>query len=112
MAMRERAFSYFSRPFLAASFAEIVPMRATEPLWDDGIELLSATPEWIAIIARCDKKTADRLVQFFQEISDLPLSEKKMSQLLFERCCSTPSNMEVISIRTNMLKWRMYVHPS
>ena len=77
MAMRERAFSYFSRPFLAASFAEIVRCAATEPLWDDGIELVSATPEWISIIARCDKKTADRLVQFFQEISDLPLSEKE-----------------------------------
>jgi anti-sigma regulatory factor (Ser/Thr protein kinase) len=47
------------------------------PLWDDGIELVSATPEWISIIARCDKKTADRLVQFFREISDLPLSERE-----------------------------------
>lgn len=82
-AMRERAFSYFSRPFSAASLAEIVRCAATEPVWDDGIELVSATPEWISIIARCDKETADRLVQFFQEMSDLPHSEKEDVALAF-----------------------------
>ena len=76
-AIRERAFSYFSTPFSTASFAEMVRSATTAAVWDDGIELVSATPEWISIIARCDKKTADRLVQFFQEISDLPLSEKE-----------------------------------
>ena len=76
-AIRERAFSYFSTPFSTASFAEMLRCATTEPPWDDGIELVSATPEWISIIARCDKKTADRLVQFFQEMSDLPLSEKE-----------------------------------
>ena len=76
-AIRERAFSYFSTPFSTASFAEMVRSASTAPLWDDGIELVSATPEWISIIARCYNKTADRLVQFFQEISDLPLSEKE-----------------------------------
>jgi len=75
-AMRERAFSYFTKPFSIASLAEIVRCATTEPFWDDGIELLSATPEWISIIARCDKKTADRLVQFFQEVSDLPAPER------------------------------------
>ena len=77
VAIRERAFSYFSTPFSTDSFAEIVRCATTEPLWDDGIELVSATPEWISVIARCDKKTADRLVQFFQEMSDLPLTEKE-----------------------------------
>jgi DNA-binding NarL/FixJ family response regulator len=76
-AIRERAFSYFSTPFSTASLAEILRCATAEPFWDDGIELVSATPEWISIIARCDKKTADRLVQFFQEMSDLPLSEKE-----------------------------------
>jgi anti-sigma regulatory factor (Ser/Thr protein kinase) len=76
-AIRERAFSYFSRPFSTASFAEIVRCATTEPLWDDGIELVSATPEWVSIIARCDQKTADRLVQFLQEMSDLPHSERE-----------------------------------
>lgn len=74
--MRERAFSYFSRPISPESLAEIVRLAAVEPSWDDGIEVMSATPEWISVVARCDKATADRLTQFFQEISDLPNPER------------------------------------
>jgi CheY-like chemotaxis protein len=76
-AMREGAFSYFSKPFSAASLAEMVRSATLEPAWDDGIELVSATPEWISVIARCDQKTADRLVQFFEEMSDLPGPERE-----------------------------------
>jgi len=75
-AMRERAFSYFSKPFSAASLAEMVRIAMLEPAWDDGIELVSATPDWISVIARCDLRTADRLVQFFKEMSDFPDPEK------------------------------------
>jgi DNA-binding NarL/FixJ family response regulator/anti-sigma regulatory factor (Ser/Thr protein kinase) len=75
-AMREGAFSYFSKPFAAASLTEMVRIATLEPAWDDGIELLSATAEWISVIARCDQKTADRLVQFLEEISDLPDPER------------------------------------
>ena len=82
-AMRERAFSYFTKPFSASALADIVRHAATEPFWDDGIELLSATPEWISIIARCDTQTADRLVQFFQEVSDLPAPERDVVAIAF-----------------------------
>ena len=75
--MRERAFSYFSLPFSATSLADIVRIATREPCWDDGIEVVSATPEWISVIARCDQGTADRLVRFFEEISDLPEPEKE-----------------------------------
>lgn len=75
-AMRERAFSYFSKPFSFASLAEMVRIAAIEPAWDDGIELVSATPDWVSLIARCDLRTADRLVQFFEEMTELPDREK------------------------------------
>jgi anti-sigma regulatory factor (Ser/Thr protein kinase) len=74
--MREGAFSYFSRPFSDESLLEMIRMSVTEPAWDDGIEVVSATPEWISVIVRCDTKTADRLVHFSREISDLPDPEK------------------------------------
>ena len=74
--MREGAFSYFSRPFSNEALIEMVRMAVAEPAWDDGIEVISATPEWISVIVRCDTKTANRLVHFFQEISDLPDPEK------------------------------------
>lgn len=74
--MRERAFSYFSKPFSPSSFAAMIRLATQEQCWDDGIEVIKATPEWIQIAARCDKKTADRLLQFFREIIDLPESER------------------------------------
>lgn len=76
-AIRERAFSYFSKPFTTSSLEEMVRSAATAPVWDDGIELVSATPQWISIAARCEIATADRLVQFFQEMSDLPHPERE-----------------------------------
>jgi len=74
--MRERAFSYFSTPFSPASFAEMIRLATEGPCWDDGIEVISATPAWLRLLARCDKKTADRLLQFFHEIVDLPETER------------------------------------
>jgi DNA-binding NarL/FixJ family response regulator/anti-sigma regulatory factor (Ser/Thr protein kinase) len=76
-AIREGAFSYFSKPYSAASLSEMVRIASLELTSDDDIELVSATPEWISVIARCDQKTADRLVQFIDELSDLPDPEKE-----------------------------------
>ena len=74
--MREHAFSYFSKPLCWTSITGMVKLAAEGPCWDDGIEVLSATPAWIRLAARCDLKTADRLLQFFNEIADLPEPEK------------------------------------
>jgi len=74
--MRERAFSYFSAPFSPSSFAEMIRLATQGHCWDDGIEVLSATPAWIRLAARCDKNTADRLLQFFHEMIDLPECER------------------------------------
>ncbi len=60
--MREEAFTYFSAPFDASHLAEMVRAAMASPCWDDGIEVLSATPAWVRLAARCDISTADRLV--------------------------------------------------
>jgi anti-sigma regulatory factor (Ser/Thr protein kinase)/ActR/RegA family two-component response regulator len=73
--MRERAFSYFSTPISIDSLVDMVRAAAEGPCWDDGIEIKSATPDWIRILARCDLNTADRLIQFLGEIADLPETE-------------------------------------
>jgi anti-sigma regulatory factor (Ser/Thr protein kinase) len=45
--------------------------------WDDGIEVISATPTWIRLWARCDPGTAARLVHFIEEIAaELPEDER------------------------------------
>jgi len=75
--MREGAFSYFSTPYSSGSLGDMIRLAAEGPCWDDGIEVLSATPAWIQLLASCDKGTADRLLQFFHEIIDLPEPERE-----------------------------------
>jgi anti-sigma regulatory factor (Ser/Thr protein kinase)/CheY-like chemotaxis protein len=70
--MKERAFSYFSAPYTAEALTDMLRHATEAPVWDEGIELLSATTEWLGLAARCDLRTADRLVQFIHEFSDLP----------------------------------------
>jgi len=77
-AIREHAFGYFSTPFSIASLAAIVQYAVAEPCWDDGIEIVSATPNWIRLFVRCEMKTAERLMQFFHEIIRLPDGENDM----------------------------------
>lgn len=74
--MRERAFSYFSTPYSPGAFADMLRLAAEGTCWDDGIEVVSATPAWIQLVARCDAGTADRLLQFFHEITDIPEPER------------------------------------
>jgi anti-sigma regulatory factor (Ser/Thr protein kinase)/CheY-like chemotaxis protein len=75
--MRERAFSYFSEPFSMESLAEMVRSAAEGSCWDDGIEVLTARPEWVSLAVRCDVKTADRLIQFLREITDIRDEERQ-----------------------------------
>jgi len=81
--MRERAFSYFSSPFSLDTLAEMIRLAAEGPCWDDGIEVVSGTPQLIRLLARCDVKTADRLVQFLNEIADLPEPERNQVAMAF-----------------------------
>jgi anti-sigma regulatory factor (Ser/Thr protein kinase)/CheY-like chemotaxis protein len=83
-AMREHAFSYFTLPFSVSGVAEMVRNAMEADCWDEGIELVSATPEWIRLFARCDMKTADRLVQFVREIGgDVPEAERTALETAF-----------------------------
>lgn len=74
-AIRERAFSYFSRPFSTERLEEMIRIAMSQPFWDDGIEVLSGTPNWVRLCVRCDLATANRLLQFYREASDLPDAE-------------------------------------
>jgi anti-sigma regulatory factor (Ser/Thr protein kinase)/ActR/RegA family two-component response regulator len=74
-AIRERAFSYFTRPFSADRLADVIRDALDEPYWDDGIEIIFATSNWIRLAVRCDVLTADRLVQFYRASSGLSEEE-------------------------------------
>jgi DNA-binding response OmpR family regulator len=76
-AVRAGVFSYFSPPYTRDGLAEMVHLAMTEPTWDDGIEIVSATPKWVRLIVRCDLTTAERLVQFLRAGSTLSPKEKE-----------------------------------
>jgi anti-sigma regulatory factor (Ser/Thr protein kinase)/ActR/RegA family two-component response regulator len=82
-AIRGRAFSYFSKPYTQEAFAQMLRLATETPVWDEGIELVSATPAWIVLAARCDQATADRLIQFVHEMTDLPQAEQEKVGLAF-----------------------------
>jgi DNA-binding NarL/FixJ family response regulator/anti-sigma regulatory factor (Ser/Thr protein kinase) len=81
--IREHAFSYFSKPFSLDALAEMVHLATEAPCWDDGIEVISATPEWIRLMVRSDRQTGDRLIQFLHEIVDLPEAESNAVAIAF-----------------------------
>jgi len=83
LALRQRAFSYFSAPYTFESLREMIHTAMEKPTWDDGIEVPSGTPSWIRMLVRCDRGTADRLMQFFIEIVDLPDEEKSQVAYAF-----------------------------
>jgi anti-sigma regulatory factor (Ser/Thr protein kinase) len=82
-AIRFRAFSYFSKPYTQQAFGEMLRLASEAPAWDDGIELISATPAWIVLTARCDLETAERLFQYAHEVADLPEGEQEKVGLAF-----------------------------
>jgi len=82
-AMREHAFSFFSKSYAPEQLANMIHLAAEAPAWDDGIELCSSTPEWIHLEVRCQVRTADRLLQFMKEITDLPEEERVQVGMAF-----------------------------
>jgi CheY-like chemotaxis protein len=75
-AMRQGAFSYVSAPFEPSALAKMVRAAMAEPCWDDGIEILSATPACVRLAARCDLLTANRVVQFLHGFGGIPQADK------------------------------------
>lgn len=76
--IRERAFSYFSKPFSTNALTDMVTQALEARAWQDDIEVYSALPEWIELDVRCKLQTADRLAQFMMELKmDLPARDRE-----------------------------------
>ncbi|MCU1339749.1 MAG: response regulator receiver protein [Bryobacterales bacterium] len=76
-AIRERAFSYFSKPFTVNAVIEMVDRALSGSDAEDDIQVLSARPNWLGLRLRCKVETAGRIVQFIRELGmDLPAVEQ------------------------------------
>lgn len=72
-ALRKRVFACFSAPFEASEIADMLSRALEAEDWKDGIEVLSATPDWIHVRVNCRLLSAERLVNFLTELrSDVP----------------------------------------
>ena len=72
-ALRKRVFACFSAPFDASEIADMLSRALEAGDWKDGIEVLSATPDWIHVRVNCRLLSAERLVNFLTELrSDVP----------------------------------------
>jgi anti-sigma regulatory factor (Ser/Thr protein kinase) len=67
-AIRAHAFSFFSYPFNIADAWHMIATAAKLSNWTDGIEVLSAAPDYLTLRLRCALDTADRLLQFMKEV--------------------------------------------
>jgi len=76
-AIRDQAFCYFSKPFSPIAVADIIAQAVDTSHWQDDIEVLSASPEWISLRLRSKMETANRLAQFMHEMEvDSPPHER------------------------------------
>jgi len=83
-AIRERAFSYLSKPFTVGSVSELVERALNSTPSADDIEVFSARPHWLSLRVRCKMETADRILQFLREMkTGLPASEEENIAMAF-----------------------------
>ncbi len=77
-ALRSHVFACFSAPFKTSEVVAMINRAVEERDWKDGIEVISATCDWIALRVAPRWLTAERLVQFMSELrSDLPDPERE-----------------------------------
>ena len=76
-ALRYHAFSYFTVPVVREDLRQLIDNVMHDPAWDDGIELLQGTTEYVVLAVRCDLRALDRLMQFVRAGVNFPEVEKE-----------------------------------
>ena len=85
-ALRARVFACFTPPFEPYDIANLIRRAASDSLWRDDIQILSARPGWVSVRVNCRILTAERLMTFAKELSaQLPEdTRQEMMQALRE----------------------------
>ncbi len=66
--LRQGIFLLLLRPLLSQRLADALEHAASAKNWQQDIEILSATPQWVQLRVRCRFEAADRAVQLLREI--------------------------------------------
>jgi anti-sigma regulatory factor (Ser/Thr protein kinase) len=83
-ALRAHVFACFSAPYKISEVLAMIGRAIEERDWKDGIEVLSASCDWIAFKITPRRLSAERLVRFMTELrSDLPDPEREALMTAF-----------------------------
>jgi anti-sigma regulatory factor (Ser/Thr protein kinase)/CheY-like chemotaxis protein len=83
-ALRSRVFAFFSAPFDLPEILDMVKRAARATEWHEGIEVVSAKPDWICLRANCGLLSVERLVRFLSELGrDIPAPVRDDVMLAF-----------------------------
>ena len=77
-AIRENAFTYFSKPFTVNAVADMVERAFSTATVENDFEIVSALPNWLELRLRCKIETGDRILQFLREMrTGLPHADEE-----------------------------------
>ena len=76
-ALRHGVAAYFSKPFDPSAVRDAIAQALAIPNWSEGIELVSAEPDFISVRLRCRLSTAERLAQFMKELPSALTDEER-----------------------------------
>jgi anti-sigma regulatory factor (Ser/Thr protein kinase) len=68
-ALRARVFACFTPPFDPDEIANLAGKAASDSLWREDIQVLSAKPGWVSVRVNCRLISAERLMTFAKELS-------------------------------------------
>lgn len=72
-ALRSRVFAIFSEPYDFSEIADMARRAVAAREWHEGIEVVSARPDWLSLRVNCGLLTVERLVRFLSELGkDIP----------------------------------------
>jgi anti-sigma regulatory factor (Ser/Thr protein kinase) len=76
-AMRSDVYACFTMPLVPAELREAINNALDADDWKNGIQVLSALPNWISLRVACRRATADRLTNFISELAhEVPDDDK------------------------------------
>ena len=71
--LRSHVFACFTTPFAMGELAEMIRRAVLNPDWKDGLQLVSARPDWLSLRVDCRRLAADRLIRYLTELArDVP----------------------------------------
>lgn len=74
--LRQHAFGLLIRPLTPQRVREAIELALVARDWEDDIELISGSSQWLQLRLRCKMEAAERAVQMFRELQgDLPEDE-------------------------------------